>query len=168
MQAIRVETEPIHARDVLQDGLFAGLIGGLGMIAIYFLYDVATASPLRTPTVLGTLLFQGVEAARSARPELAVAIAYNGIHVLAWLAAGMLCAYLVQLVEHHPRSWYLVFVGAAFVALAAFLLDAAVNVTGLPRLHLWVGGFVGVSAMGAFLVWRHPAVLRRAGVIWKD
>jgi hypothetical protein len=162
------DTRSDGARRVLQEGLVAGLLGGVLVIAVFTLGDLLFGELLRTPSVLGTLLFEGAEQARAAQPDLQVAIAYNGIHVLVWLVAGVAAAYLVQRVERAPRSWYLIFVGVVFVLTALLLLDATVLDTGLGRLQLWLGGIVGVAAMSAFLLWRHPTLRAHVGDVWKD
>lgn len=146
----------------------AGLLGGVSVVAVFTLGDLLFGELLRTPSVLGTLLFEGLEQARVAQPNLEVAIAYNGIHVLLWLAAGMAAAYLVQRVERAPRSWYLLFLGVVFLLTALLLLDATVLETGLGRLQLWLGGVLGIAAMSAFLLWRHPALRAHVGDVWKD
>ena len=114
-------TAPIRSLAVVHDGLLAGLIGGLVAILVVGVYDaIISGEPLRTPSVLNALLFQGAEAARSVEPELTLAVAYNAVHLLLWLVAGIAAAWLVTLVEHHPAVWYLVFVGVSF-AFGAFL-----------------------------------------------
>lgn len=166
---VRAAGAPVRGADVLRDGLFAGLIGAFTVIAVFFAHDAASESVLWTPTVLGTLLFQGPEAALHVRqPVLSVALAYNGIHVLMWLAAGVGASWIAHLVEAHPRLWYVAGLAVIFVALVFLGLDRAAEGVELPRLHLWIGGLLGAAAMGAFLVWRHPRIVRRAGTIWEE
>jgi hypothetical protein len=108
-------------------------------------------------------LFEGVAAARSAEPDIASALAYNGIHVLLWALAGVAASYFFALADLHPEAWYLLFVGV-IVLLTWFVgLDVAVSSIGLGRIHLWLGGMLGAAAMAAFLWWRHPGVFDRAG-----
>jgi hypothetical protein len=49
---------------MLPEGLEAGLVGAFAVVAVYLMRDVATGEPLNTPSVLGTLLFEGLDAAR--------------------------------------------------------------------------------------------------------
>ena len=50
------------------EGLVAGGLAALAVAAIFLIYDVATTEAFRTPTVLHALLFEGAEAAETAKP----------------------------------------------------------------------------------------------------
>jgi hypothetical protein len=152
----------LEASAVLGDGLTAGLIGALTVIGVYLVADALAGAPLRTPSSLAAALFQGIEAAASAEPEITSALAYNAVHVLLWALAGVTASYFFALADVHPEAWYLLFVGVV-VLFGWFLgLDVAVGSIGLGRVHLWLGGILGAAAMASFLWWRHPGVFQRA------
>jgi len=65
----------VRATPVLQDGLFAGLAGAFTVAVVFFAYDWWMGEPLRTPSVLYSLVFEGSEAARDAHPEITHAVA---------------------------------------------------------------------------------------------
>lgn len=148
---------------VLGDGLTAGLLGALTVIGIYFVGDALNGAPLRTPSTLSAALFRGVEAAGSAEPEITSALAYNAIHVLLWVLAGIAASYFFALADRHPEAWYLLLVGVIVLFTWFVGLDVAVGSLGLGRIHLWLGGVLGSAAMGSFLWGRHPGVFQRAG-----
>lgn len=158
----------IDPRNVLQDGLFAGLIGGLSVIVVFLIHDALRGEPLKTPSVLGTLLFQGASAAQNVQPELTVSIAFNGIHILAWVIAGLVASYAVAIVEHYPKVWYLVFVAVTFLFAGFLYVEGAFEVPGLGRLQLWLGAVVGAGAMATFLGWAHPGALQHLDDIYED
>lgn len=147
----------------LPEGLEAGLIGGFGVVVVFLLRDLSLGDhPLQTPSLLGTLLFEGAERARSAEFVPGAAAAYHVIHFTVWVAIGFLGSYLMSLAERSPGSRALL--GAAVLASLATLvaLDFWVAETGVARLHLWLGGLVGLSSLAAYLLWRHPEVTGRA------
>jgi hypothetical protein len=162
------QDRPAGIAPVLQDGLFAGVIGAVTVLVVFFLVDLVAGDALRTPSTLGALLFEGAEAAARAESDLEISIAYNAVHFLLWLLAGLIASYLCTFVHRYPKVWYLVFVGVAF-AFAAFLyLDGAFGVPGLGRFQLWLGAVLGAAAMGVFLWWRHPGLGAALGGAYQD
>jgi len=153
---------PIRARTVLPEGLEAGLLGGLIVVAIYLLRDLFRGAPLHTPSVLGAYLLYGAAAARDTISHAGLAAVWNGVHFAAWIAAGALGVRLLRRCEDDPR-WRLA-PGLALLGFLAvcFALDGWVTATELGRTYLWVGGFAGVAAMSAYLHWRHPTALGSA------
>ena len=144
---------------MVQEGFLAGCAGALAVALVFLTFDAIGGAALQTPSALGTLLFYGAEDARSASPELTRAVAFNAVHLVAWIAAGMLAAWIVAYVERHPVVWYLMFVAVAFSFGALLWLDGALGLPGLGRFHLIAGGLVGAAAMSLYLWHRHPALL---------
>ena len=151
----------------LPEGLEAGLVGALAVVAVYVVHDLTTPDWLYTPTVLGTLLYSGPDAASmvaadTTAAEPGVAALYHGVHFALWIAAGFAASALARRAERRPVFRFLLLF--AFVALIAFFfaLDSEVDATGIGTLHLWAGGLAGALAIGAYLLWRHPAVIHSA------
>lgn len=155
-------TRPIRERTVLPEGLEAGLLGGLTVVAVYLLRDLFRGAPLHTPSVLGAYLLYGAAAARETISHAGLAAVWNGVHFAAWITAGGLGVLLLRRCEEDPR-WRLA-PGLALLAFLAvcFALDGWVRETNLGRTYLWVGGFAGIAAMSAYLHWRHPTALGAA------
>lgn len=148
----------------LPEGLEAGLCGGFAVVAVYLIHDLGTSDWLYTPTVLGTLLYSGPDAASMvvadpAAAEPGMAVIYHFLHFALWVIAGFVSAALVKLSERRPPLRFIPVL--AFFTLIAFFfaLDGEVYATGIGRLHLWAGGLAGAAALTAYLLWRHPGVL---------
>lgn len=141
----------------LPEGLEAGLVAGLVVIAVYLVRDVATGGWLHTPTVLGTLLLFGPEAAREAGSAPEIAAVYNVVHFAGWTALGFAGTAVARASERHalPPAAVLTTVFCVFLLLT-FGLDAWAHRAALPRTHLWLGSLAGGIALVAFLAWRHP------------
>lgn len=146
---------------VVAEGLVAGLLGGVAVIGVFLIHDAVRGDALLTPSVLNALLFEGADAARQVEGELAPALVYGAVHLLAWLAAGLLAAVLIHLVERHPAVWQLGFVAVAGAYAAVLWVEGALGVPGLGRFHLLAGALIGSGVMLTWLWWRHPEVLER-------
>ena len=162
------QADPGSAREsdlALPEGIEVGLIGALAVVAVYLVHDLTTPDWLFTPTVLGTLLFAGRDAASMvvADPTAAepgVAAIFHFVHFGAWMIAGFVASALVKLAERRPEMRFLPLFAFATLIVLFFALDADVDATGIGRLHLWAGGLAGALATAAYLLWRHPTVLR--------
>jgi hypothetical protein len=153
---------------VLVDGVVAGFLASLVVALAFLVWDAAHGAPLHTPTVLGTRLFRGLEAAQAVQVDVPIAIAYNALHFAGFALGGLLCSWVAALVERAPKTWYLGLVAVSFVLAAILYADAALDVTGLGRLHLFAAAILGISTMGAFLWWRHPGIRAHLGDVWQD
>lgn len=152
--------DPIRSQLVLPEWIEAGLLGGFAVVAVFLVRDLWLGEPFHTPSVLGVWLFEGIESARRTTVELGAACAYHAVHFAAWVVVGLVATRLVRRAEDQPALWYLPLLGAAAGVLALLLADGALRETGLGRPHLWLGGIAGIAVTGAFLLWRHPRVLR--------
>jgi hypothetical protein len=151
----------------LPEGVEAGLLGGFAVVAVYLVHDLGTSDWLYTPTVLGTLLYAGADAASMAvaDPTTAppgVAAIYHFAHFALWMFAGFIGSAVMGLAERRPQYRFIPVLG--FLSLIAFFfaLDGEVDATGIGRLHLWAGGLAGALGMAGYLIWRHPGVLAAA------
>lgn len=146
---------------VLNDGLWIGLIGYVTVALVTGLLDVLRgASFFYTPAVLGGALF-GRGGPVAVTPE--VVFPYNGVHLLTFLAIGMLIAVLVREVELHPVLWFLAFfvlLGMAFYSLALIGAIGAEAGPGVPWTSILVADAVAAVAIGAFVRSRHPGLWR--------
>lgn len=155
---------PPRPKLALPGGLEAGLIGGIVVVAVFLLRDSSLGEPLHTPSVLGTLMLDGLDAARRVRTAPGAAAAYNAVHFAAWVLLGFVGSYLMGRAARGEGSRVLPLVAVASALLGLLGLDLLIQETGLTRMHLWIGGLAGLFAMGEYLAWRHPgAVGRRRG-----
>lgn len=148
---------------VLPEGIEAGLVGGTAVVLAFLVRDLLLGDWLHTPSVLGVFLFEGAEAARATVSAPAYAGVYHVVHYAAWIVVGFLGTAVARSAEREPRRrvWLLVLLALLVVPFVG--LEVAVPRTGLGRSHLALGAVAGAVALGAYLVWRHPALLRRTG-----
>lgn len=154
-------SEPTGAKPVLPSGIEAGLVGGAAVAIVFFARDLFAGHPMRTPSVLGTLMLQGAEAARTVTYAPGAAIAYNAVHFAVWIFVGSIGIQLMRQVEASSANWYRPWVAASVLTIGCVLASARVSAAGLPQMHLWLGAVIGVAVMGWFLGWRHPRAMQR-------
>jgi hypothetical protein len=145
---------------VLQDGMIAGLLGYTTM-ALFFAIASAAAgrSPFYIAALLGTELFFSGSAA--VRVEAAPVIAYNGVHLLVLLIAGMLLAALASLAARTLQGWYLagmavLFAGAHILALPLWFGERIL--AELPLTLMVIGTTVTTVVMCAYLWVAYPGI----------
>jgi hypothetical protein len=141
-------------------GLAAGFIGYAAVALFFAIFNlVAGRSPFFTAAFLGDALFYGV------RDPAAVVIwpgpvfAYNGVHLLMFLALGMVASWLALLSERGPQFWY---IGAILFLFVVFhLYGFVLLVTGgvqavLPTWTVFASTVLAGTVMFAYLLWVHP------------
>lgn len=149
---------------ILTEGLIAGFIGYVTVILVYGLVNVATGkSFFYTAALLGRAVLGGA----GSPPNLAdpgPIIAYNGIHLIAFVLIGLGAAWLIAQTERHPGIWYVVF----YVFLAGFFVSMVVlRIVAAPVIEqlqwgwsiIWVN-LAAAVLMGLYLWKAHPRLWR--------
>jgi hypothetical protein len=130
---------PKPAIDALRDGVIAGLLGYATIALFFAAASVASGrSPFYIAALLGSVLFlqpAGSDIHVGPGPVLA----YNGVHLLALIVAGVGLAGLARLAARALQGWYLAVIAVAF---------ALIHILALP---IWFGEQVRV-ALPAWLV----------------
>jgi hypothetical protein len=146
---------------VMPGGVEGGLVAGVAVAVAMLIRDWSLGEPLHTPSVLGTLLLEGVDAARTVRAAPGVAAAYNALHFGAWIFGAFVLSILVHRVARGESGWALP--GLGFLALIGTYvgLDLWIAETSLGPPQLWIGGLVGAVTLAAYLGWRYPAAVAR-------
>lgn len=147
---------------VVPEGLEAGLIGGLTIVMVYLVPDVLAGSWLRTPSLLGALLF-GAEPQEAQAASGGLAAAFTVVHFGAWALAGFAASWLTALAERRSDLRRVPAIVLWLWIAAMVGLDLWLRAAHLPTAHLWVGSVVAGIAVGAFLTWRHPALAADQG-----
>lgn len=141
-------------------GLFAGLIGYLTVAIVFAAVNLVMGrSPFHTAAVMGAALFYGVKdpAGVAIRPEYV--IAFNGVHLLAFMAFGVAASALADLAD---RGWQLWYVSTFFFIFVAFHLLAAAQALAtpmrvmIPDIAVWMAGLAASALMGWYLFRVHP------------
>ncbi len=145
-------------------GAVNGLVGAAVVAVWFFVLDLATGTPLRTPAALGSALFLGASGPGEVVGTFGLVAVYTVVHVAAFVVAGVVFVGLAEQIERVPAM-------ALLVLLTAILVEGLVLAT-IAVGAQWVMGTVGwwsvvvanvlaVLAMG-WHVWRtHPMLQRR-------
>lgn len=144
---------------ITREGTATGVVGAALVAAWYFVGDVLAGRPLRTPSLLGQLVFRRDFASPFQRVFPEVLAGITVMHVLLFVLAGIGLTFLIHLAGRHP-SWRMgVWIGLV-VAFGLFSgLTVMLTTASGQRLPLWsvLGGMlVGFVGMAWHLWRRHP------------
>lgn len=155
---------------ILTQGALAGLIGYVTLAALVSLMDMSNGeSAFRTAAVLGAAMFYGVTDPSQVQILPDYVLAYNGAHLLAFLAFGVIAAALAALADRGSQLWYLSAFFYIFIAFHSIGFVQAMSEetrSALPSTTIWIGGVVAAIAMGLYLVRAHPKMRRAQS--WSD
>lgn len=149
---------------LLADALIAGVIG-YGVVVLFFgvLNLLQGRSPFHTAALLGGAVFGGLRDPGAVLLDPGLVLAFNGLHLLAFLLFGLFAAWLVYETELHPEFWYLAFVLFVTAAVASYAVVLALTVLVGGMLSPWLMVFstlLGALAMAAYLAGVHRALFR--------
>ncbi len=154
---------------VVRDGIAAGLVGGVTMMAWFLLHDLALRTALHTPILLGTaLLGAKVSAGAGSVP---VVLGYTLLHFGGFVAFGLMAAILVAAMEKEPLLGMGVLM--LFVVFEVFFLGwvTLVDAWVLGRVGWWaivIGNLLALVAMGTFFLKSHPRIVIRVRSRWRS
>ncbi|UCE85835.1 MAG: hypothetical protein JSU66_16145 [Deltaproteobacteria bacterium] len=149
---------------ILEDGVLSGILGAAVVAAFFLLLDFVRGEPLHTPSLLGSVLFLGKSVEEVTTVSAMIVFAYTGLHVLVFMFAGAILAWMVSQFEANPQF--------GMVLLLIFLLFEAVlfgfEVTVVPslvgELGAWAVGLANLLSavvMFGYLLRRHPEAMSR-------
>ena len=92
-----------------REGTIAGLLGASAVALWFLVHDLAAGVPLRTPALLGAVLFEGLREPSGLVITGSLVLKYTLVHGLAFIAFGWLVASLLVLVDHEPQLIFAVF-----------------------------------------------------------
>ena len=135
-------------RRLLVDGLAAGFIGYLVVVLFFVLWNLVEGrSPFYTAALLGEAIFGDLREPAAVVVDPGMVLAFNGLHLLAFLGFGFFGAWLVHEAELHPEFWYLSLVLFVVAVVGAF--GAVAALTTLAGNLLSPFAVVGASLTGA-------------------
>jgi hypothetical protein len=147
---------------IAREGLVSGLLGA-GAVAVWFLlYDVAAGVPLRTPSLLGAVLFHGLRDPSALVITAPIVVEYTAVHGLAFVLFGWVAAALLALADRDPRLLFAiimlfccfeVFTFVMIAVLAEWLLEAIAWWTILAGNLLASGVMLGYFLRGHRVAW---------------
>jgi len=151
------------SRGFLREGVVAGILGATMMAVWFLLVDWAEGVPLRTPSILGSLVMTGDADIPGGHPDMTAVVVYTLIHLVVFAVTGVGAAAVAR--KGSRRPWLLLGLGLFLVPHAAFLLAAttifAETLSG--SLRWWttlLGVFWAGAVMLAYLWSRYPGLGR--------
>ena len=143
----------------LSDGMTAGLVGALTVAGWFLMLDIDRGAPLATPALLSAMLLHGLRDPMALTMTPRLIAEYSVVHFAAFIALGLVAAWLISAVERDPelRAGVL----ALFVSLEFFflVLIGALSYATLETLVWWriiMANFLASAAMLGFFGARHP------------
>jgi hypothetical protein len=149
--------QPVLAKS-LRNGLIAGLIGYAVTAVYYSIIDVLMGQPpWHTLSNLGNALFVGIV------DTPGPLIAFNGIHLAAFIVVGVIAAFQMEEVELHPVFWYVPFFAALAASIFMFVLIVMTmgSIAQRGAVAIGAGNFAAAAAMLVYLVSRHGGLVHR-------
>ena len=146
-------------QQVLYEGLVAGLIG-YATVALFFAASnlLGGRSPFYTASLLGDVLFYG-GAASTVAVGPGPAIAFNGFHMVLFMAVGVTAAWLASGAERGPQFWYIgtiLFVFVLIHLVGAMVWMSAPLQAAIPPWSVVTSTLLAAAALSAYLWWVHP------------
>jgi hypothetical protein len=165
---------PLSVSTILAEGFITGIIGA-GIVAAWFLLlDTIQHEPLYTPSLLGTVLFKGTDAAAGHHEiDPGMVAAYTIVHHLAFVGVGIVASFLVAEMEHIPPIGIaLLFLFVLFeTAFHIFMLAIGEPLLGEHGIAFWgvaVANLLAAAGMAGYLWYRHPRILVYFNRIWDE
>ena len=150
---------------ILYEGILVGLAGAAAVAVWFFLYDLAAATPFRTPALLGAALFEGLRDTAALTIAPGIVLKYTAIHGLAFLVFGMVAASLFALAERDRHVLIGLFMLFCCFEVAVFLAMMVLGSWLLNTLHPWAilgGNLVATLVMLGILFRDHHFTLHEA------
>ena len=149
---------------LIADGFAAGLIGYALVVGFFVVANVVVGrSPFYTASLLGETVFAGLRDPGAVTLAAGPILAFNGVHIAAYLVFGFFAAWLVYQTELHPEFWYLavfLFVGATLLGVAAVLAAMALLGDPVPIGSIFAASLLGALGMAGYLTASHRPLLR--------
>lgn len=148
--------------ETFRQGLVAGVLGYAAVVAFFGIMNaIEGKSIFYTAALLGSALFYGAKDVSEVAVAAGPVLSYNGVHLLIFLALGVVAAWLAELSEHGPHFWYIAAILFLTFSFHVFglLLGMTENLrSALPAWSVFCSGALGSAVMGAYLLWTHPGV----------
>lgn len=167
----REDTTALLGR-VVENGVLAGMLGAAVVAVWFFVLDLALRGmPFFTPSLLGSVIFAGMDPSEVEGLNGPAIFAYTGLHGVLFLCAGVALSWMFSQFERNPQVGMILLL--LFVTFEAIVWGLGVSVA--PQLAGAVGAWAilvaniaSAVAMFAFLLGRHPDAMRRLREAWQE
>ena len=145
--------------DFAYDAAYSGAIGG-SIVALFFLaVDGIMGRPLFTPSLMGSVLFAGTEAAEVTEVSLRMVGLYSIVHFVSFGLLGSLVAFAMREVELHAKNPFSVILGLfvffewAFFITTLVAMPGVMSVLGIAPVAL--ANLLAAGGIALFLTTQH-------------
>lgn len=147
--------------NVWWQGFVTGLIGYAAVALFFGVVNLFSGeSFFHTAALLGHTLLGTDPVSAADVVQAAPVFAYNGVHLLLFLAFGFVASWLIEEAERHPVFWYLVFfaflVGMFYNVALLTLFTLPMARAAVPWGTIVAANLFAGIGMGAYLARRHP------------
>ena len=158
-------------QETIWHGVIVGLIGYATVALGVSISDVLQGrSFFYTVSLLGEWLFYGLRDPAQVTVWPGAVFAYNGLHLVVFIAFGLLASWLATVSERGPLFWYAALVMYVFVLVHMFatvqLMTQPMRSV-IPTWQVWLPSIAAAVTMSTYLLWLHPQ-LRREMREWTD
>lgn len=149
----------MDVKRIVREGFVAGLTGAVAVAVWFLLVDLVAGRPFFTPGMLGDALFWGVRDPSQVQVAFPAVVGYTMVHVLAFVAVGIVAAFLAYEVELFPHALFIVVVFFAVFEFGFYVILAILASPLLGALAWWnvaIGNTIAAAGMGYYLWRMHP------------
>jgi hypothetical protein len=146
-------------RTFLREALSTGLLGAVTVALWFFLVDLISGHPLRTPAILGSAMFLGISSPEEAVINPTTVGLYSLLHGAVFFLVGIGTTAIIRAADRAPNLLAL-FIPLTVVLQALFVGGTAILAQFLLGAIAWwavLGGNLLASfLMGSLLLYWHP------------
>jgi hypothetical protein len=156
---------------IVEDGVLAGIIGAAAVAFWFLVLDSVRGHPFFTPSLLGSVVFQGLEVEAVTSVSTVMVFAYTGLHGLLFLIAGAVLAWMVSEFEENPQIGLVLLLLFVLFEAVIFGLEVTIVPNLVGALGAWavaLANLLAAVAMFWFLLMRHPNAVARLRESWND
>jgi hypothetical protein len=155
--------------NILFEGIVSGLIGATVVAVWFLLCDLGTDAPLRTPTLLGGVLLEGIYDPAAIHVSVPLVLGYTVLHYAAFVLFGLVASCLVAASEREPILLLGLLILFAcfevfFLGFAAMLSHSLLDQIGWSTIV--AGNLLAAAAMIGFFFLRHRTLHIRLRESW--
>jgi hypothetical protein len=148
-------------QSVLREGVVAGVIGAAVVAGWFLVFDLARGRPFLTPGLLGAAVFYGARTPEGVPIALGPIVGYTLLHVLAFIAFGVMAASVIAVSEREPALFIAFVILFAAFEMFFFAAVAALGQSMLGAIVWWailVGNLLASVAMLGYFFRMHRAL----------
>jgi len=156
---------------IIEHGVLAGMIGAAVVAVWFLLFDVLLREPFYTPSLIGSVLFLGLDVHMVTGVNTSMVFAYTGLHGALFLIAGTAIAWMFSLVERNPQFGLVLVLLFLLVQSVIFGFEVTIVPNIVGALGAWavaMANLLSAVAMFWFLLRRRPRAISQLRAGWDE